>query len=117
MMKPINIKSVIHYYEGFGTYCVKIAGGNFSGQRVSEYSGFEKLCELAEFIQEAGEDLAGELVSHFGGDTKEACEAFTENYQGEFNDLGHYAESFAEELSFFGAILPAYQSNTAIREC
>jgi hypothetical protein len=38
---------------------------------------------VAEFIQEAGEELAGELVTHFGGMLLEAREAFTENYQGE----------------------------------
>jgi antirestriction protein len=88
----------IHDYEGFGSY------------RVCEYSGFEKLCELAEFIQEAGEELAGELVSHFGGDIKEAREAFTENYQGEFNDLGDYAESFSEDCGDLASVPERYRN-------
>ncbi len=52
----------IHDYEGFGGYSV------------SEYEGIQTLHEIACFIEEHP-DLAGELLSHFGGHLEDAQKA------------------------------------------
>ena len=48
----------IHDYEGF------------EGANLSEYTSFETVCELADFIEENGE-LGGKVLSHFGDDLAE----------------------------------------------
>lgn len=71
----------IHDYEGF------------EGADISEYAGFDHVCELAAFIEEHGE-LGGKLLAHFCGDLGEARAAF-EDYAGEYKSL----EDFACELT------------------
>ncbi|WP_428410582.1 antirestriction protein ArdA [Hyphococcus sp.] len=71
----------IHDYEGF------------EGAEISEYAGFDQVCDLAAFIGEHGE-LAGKLVAHFCGDIGEARAAM-EDYAGEYKSL----EDFAYELT------------------
>lgn len=65
----------------------------FEGADISEYAGFDHVCELAEFIEEH-RALGGKLIEHFCGDLSEARAAF-EDYAGEYKSL----EDFAFELT------------------
>ncbi len=76
----------IHDYEGFGGYSV------------SEYEGIQSLHEIACFIEEHP-DLAGELLSHFGGHLEDARKAMEENYSGCYKSLADYAEQLTEDTS------------------
>lgn len=76
----------IHDYEGFGGYSV------------SEYEGIQTLHEIACFIEEHP-DLAGELLSHFGGHLEDAQKAMEENYSGRYKSLADYAEELTEGTS------------------
>jgi len=76
----------IHDYEGFGGY------------GVSEYSGFEELHEIASFIEEYPE-LAGELLSHFGGSLDDAKKAVDDNYSGCYKSLADYAEELTDNTA------------------
>ena len=73
----------IHDYEGF------------EGAEISEYAGFDQVCDLAAFIVEHGE-LAGKLVAHFCGDLNEARAAM-EDYAGEYKSLEDFAYEFTEQ--------------------
>ena len=73
----------IHDYEGFGGYSL------------GEYEGIEAAHEIACFIEEYP-DLAGELLSHFGGDMDEARTAIEDNYSGCYKSLADYAEELTE---------------------
>ena len=57
----------IHDYEGF------------EGASLSEYSSFETVCALADFIAEHGE-LGAKVYAHFGDDLDEAMGAFRPNH-------------------------------------
>ena len=72
----------IHDYEGF------------EGANLSEYTSFETVCELADFIEENGE-LGGKVLSHFGDDLAEARAAF-EDYAGEYRSSADFAEQLHE---------------------
>ena len=76
----------IHDYEGFGGYLV------------GEYEGIQSLHEIACFIKEYP-DLAGELLSHFGGSIEDARKAIEENYSGCYKSLADYAEELTEDTS------------------
>ncbi len=76
----------IHDYEGFG------------GCSVSEYQGIQSVHEIACFIEEHP-DLAGELLSHFGGSIDDARKAIEENYSGCYKSLADYAEELTEDTS------------------
>lgn len=76
----------IHDYEGFG------------GCSVSEYQGIQSVHEIACFIEEYP-DLAGELLSHFGGSIDDARKAIEENYSGCYKSLADYAEELTEDIS------------------
>ncbi|MBT3001075.1 MAG: antirestriction protein ArdA [Candidatus Thiodiazotropha sp. (ex Ctena orbiculata)] len=76
----------IHDYEGF------------DGYSLGEYEGIERAHEIACFIEEYPE-LAGELLSHFGGDIDDARKAIEENYSGCYKSLADYAEELTEETS------------------
>jgi antirestriction protein len=70
----------IHDHEGFGSL-------------IEESTSFDRVAELAELIEEHGEafiDFAGNIDDATG-------EAFQEAYQGQFNTLGDWAESFLED--------------------
>lgn len=73
----------IHDYEGF------------EGAPVEEYTSFETIVALVEFIEEHG-TLGGKVLAHFGGDIEDAETAF-ENYQGEHISLAMYAEQLTED--------------------
>ena len=72
----------IHDYEGF------------HGANLSEYTSFETVCELADFIEEHGE-LGSKVLSHFGDDLTEARAAFDE-YAGEYLSAADFAEQLHE---------------------
>lgn len=76
----------IHDYEGFGGY------------RLGEYDGIESAHEIADFIQEYPE-IAGELLSHFGGSLDDARKAAEESYNGCYKSLADYAEKLTESTS------------------
>jgi len=73
----------IHDYEGF------------EGAPISEWDSFERIANLAEFIEEHGE-LGGELLSHFGGDLEDAKKSMDE-YQGEHISLAMFAQQLTED--------------------
>ena len=73
----------IHDYEGF------------DGYGLGEYEGIETVHEIACFIEEYPA-LAGELLSHFGGDLEDARKAVEDNYSGCYKSLADYAEELTE---------------------
>lgn len=77
----------IHDFEGFGGY------------GLGEYEGLERTHELACFIEEHGEDIAGELLNQFGGSLDDARKAIEENYQGCYTSLSDYAQEVTEETN------------------
>ena len=81
--EPLAEEWAIHDYEGF------------KGAEISEYAGFESVCDLAAFIEEHGE-LAGKLVAHFCGDLNEARAAM-EDYAGEYKSLEDFAYGFTDQ--------------------
>lgn len=74
----------IHDYEGFGSY------------RLSEYEGFDSVCEIAEFLEEHGE-IGSELLAHFSN-TDDARKAIEECYAGEYKSLADYAEELTSDI-------------------
>lgn len=74
----------IHDYEGFGEV------------RLSEWEGFERVAELAAFIEEH-EALGEAVLSHFCGDIEQAREALGDNYCGEYRSLADFAQELTEE--------------------
>jgi len=76
----------IHDFEGFGGY------------GLSEYEGFERVHELACFINENPE-LAGVLLNHFNGDLDETKKAIEENYNGCYSCVADYAQELTEATS------------------
>lgn len=79
----------IHDYEGF------------QGAHLAEYASFEKVCELADFIEDDGE-LGAKLLSHFADDLSDARAAFDE-YAGEYRSAADFAEQLHEDT---GAQIP-----------
>ncbi|MCU7806052.1 MAG: antirestriction protein ArdA [Candidatus Thiodiazotropha sp. (ex Lucinoma borealis)] len=73
----------IHDYEGFGGYSV------------SEYENIQSVHDIACFIEEYSE-IAGELLSNFGGDLEDARKAMEENYSGCYKSLADYAQELTE---------------------
>lgn len=73
----------IHDYEGF------------EGANLSEWSSFETVTEMAEFIEERGE-LGAKLYEHFGQRLDEAQAAF-DNYAGEYETLEDFAYQLTED--------------------
>jgi antirestriction protein len=76
----------IHDYEGF------------CGVALSEWESFEKVAELATFIEEH-EELGAALLAHFCGDLDAAREAIEDNYCGEHRSLADYAQEITEETT------------------
>lgn len=76
----------IHDYEGFG------------GIRLSEYTGFERVSELAAFIVEHGE-IGAALLEYYGGDLDEAQEALADRHLGEYASLADYVQDMTEETT------------------
>ncbi|MEL7546090.1 MAG: antirestriction protein ArdA [Pseudomonadota bacterium] len=73
----------IHDYEGF------------EGASLHEYSSFESVADLAEFVSEHGE-LGAKLYEHFGERLDEARAAF-EDYAGEHKSLADFAEDLTRD--------------------
>lgn len=76
----------IHDYEGFGA------------ARLEEYTGFERVSELALFITEHGE-IGVALLEHFCGNLDEAREAIADRYHGSFASLADYMQELTEETT------------------
>ena len=73
----------IHDYEGF------------EGAHLSEYASFDKVCQLAEFIEEHGR-LGAKLYCHFG-DSLDEARAALEDHAGEYSSLAGFAEEITRE--------------------
>ncbi|MCR9078558.1 MAG: antirestriction protein ArdA [Hyphomonadaceae bacterium] len=73
----------IHDYDGF------------EGAPISEYAGFDWVCDLAEFINERG-GLGAKVCEHYCGDLEQAKAAF-EAYAGCYTSLADFAESLMRE--------------------
>lgn len=88
MLKDSPIPSAeewaIHDFEGFGA------------ARIEEYSSFEYISRLAEFLSVRGEALGGQILSHFSGDLDEANAAF-EDYAGCFASLAMFMQDLTED--------------------
>ena len=76
----------IHDYEGF------------EGYPLGEYEGIQTAHDIACFIEEYP-NIAGELLSHFGGDIDEARQAMEDNYCGCYRSVADYAEELTEETT------------------
>ena len=76
----------IHDYEGFGPI------------RLSEWECFERVREIALFIEEY--PLIGAvLIDHYGGEVDEARRAADESYSGVYTSLAAYAEELTNETT------------------
>lgn len=73
----------IHDYEGF------------SSCSLGEYEGLARVHEVACFLGEHG-DVAGGVLSHFGGDLDDARKALEESYNGCYRSLADYAEELTD---------------------
>lgn len=73
----------IHDYDGF------------KGAPISEYAGFDWVCDLAEYIDARGE-LGAKVCEHFCGDLEQAKAAF-EDYAGCYTSLADFAENLTRE--------------------
>jgi antirestriction protein len=74
----------IHDYDGFG------------GINVGEYAGIDTVRELAEFIQEHGEELAAGVYNYYGS-IDDAKDALENRYHGEYDSELDYAEQLFDE--------------------
>lgn len=81
--EPDSEEWAIHDYEGF------------EGVALSEWSSFEHVCELAEFISEHGA-LGAKVLRHFDEDL-EASRAAFEDYAGEYKSLGDFAAELYDQ--------------------
>jgi len=70
---------------------------DFAGLSLSEYESFEKVHELAAFLQEHGK--LGRLLLENFDDTEEADKAITESYCGEYTCIGNFAEELTESTT------------------
>lgn len=73
----------IHDYEGF------------EGVTVSEWEGFERVSEIADFIAEHGA-LGGKLISYFG-DFQDAQNAIGDQYAGEYRSTADFVQEMTEQ--------------------
>ncbi|CAA0114026.1 Uncharacterised protein [Halioglobus japonicus] len=85
----------IHDYEGFGGY------------RLSEYESFERVHDIAEYLEEYP-DLGPELLDHTGDDLEEARRALEDNYAGQYTSLADYAEELTSSTTEIPEILAYY---------
>jgi len=75
---------------------------NFGGHKVDEWDNIDELCEIAELLNDDQGQLVMELVSHLGSGTSiaDAKEFLEENYRGEYESVGHYAELLNEDCGY-----------------
>lgn len=71
---------------------------NFGGVRIEEYTSFETVAELAQFLTEHGE-LGAALLDHHNGDLEEAREALEDRHLGTYASLADYMQEVMEEAS------------------
>lgn len=76
----------IHDYEGF------------EGISISEYSGIDRVAEIAAFLEEHG-SLGAAVASYFGDDLDEARSALEDRYHGSYESLADFAQSLTEETT------------------
>jgi len=76
----------IHDYEGFG------------GVRIEEYTGFERVSEIALFLAEHGE-IGAAVLDHYCGDLDEAREALADRHLGAYASLADYVQEVTEETT------------------
>ena len=69
---------------------------NFHGCNISEYAGFDLVCDLAAFLEEHGE-LGAKLYECFANDLDQARAAFDE-YAGEYRSAADFVESLHEDI-------------------
>ena len=72
----------VHDYEGLPS-------------SLGEYPGLDKICEIADFIEEHGE-IAGEVLDHFCGDVDDARSAIEDHFVGEYKDAEDFAVQWVE---------------------
>ncbi|MFN3225789.1 MAG: antirestriction protein ArdA [Hyphomicrobiales bacterium] len=75
----------IHDHEGF------------EGAELHEYTGVERVAELAAFIADRGE-LGAKVFDQFGGDIDQAEAAF-DDYAGCYRSLADYAQELTEDTT------------------
>lgn len=85
----------IHDYEGFG------------GVRIEQYTGFDRVSELAAFIAEHGETGAA-LLDYYSGDLDEAREAVESRHLGAYASLADYVQDVTEDSTAIPASLRYY---------
>lgn len=85
----------VHDYEGF------------QGVRIEEYTGIERVAEIAAFLGEHG-PLGGALITYFGGDLEEAREAINDRYLGCHPSLADYMQDVTEETTIIPQALRYY---------
>lgn len=76
----------IHDYEGFGSV------------RIEEYTGFERVSEIASFLAEHGE-IGAALLDYYSGDLDEAREALEDRHLGAHASLADYMQDTTEETT------------------
>jgi antirestriction protein len=87
--EPVAEEFAIHDFENFGSY------------RVDEYDGINLVCAVGGAIEEFG-TLFAEYVGHVGtprnaDDVGPLVERFRESYQGGWDSMASWAESFLED--------------------
>lgn len=85
----------IHDYEGFG------------GVRLEEYTGLDRVAELAAFIAEHGA-VGAALLDYYSGDMDEARAAMAERYCGPYASLADYVQDVTEETAVIPTTLRYY---------
>jgi antirestriction protein len=85
----------IHDHTGFG------------GATIEEYTGFERVSELAAFIAEHGA-LGAAVLEHFCGDLDEAREAIEDRYHGCHTSLADYVQELTEDTTTIPEALRYY---------
>ena len=85
----------IHDYEGFG------------GVRLEEYTGLDRVAELAAFIEQHGE-VGAALLDYYSGDMDEAREAIAQRYHGPHATLADYVQESTEETTAIPTTLRYY---------
>ncbi|MEM1087864.1 MAG: antirestriction protein ArdA [Pseudomonadota bacterium] len=68
---------------------------NFYGCNISEYAGFDTVCDLAAFLEDHGE-LGAKLYSELSEDLGQARAAF-DDYAGEYKSAADFAEQLHED--------------------
>lgn len=76
----------IHDYEGFG------------GVRIEEYTGFERVSEIASFLAEHGE-IGAAVLDYYSGDLADAREALEDRHLGAYASLADYMQEVTEDTT------------------